>query len=304
MHAGRITAVCISEDRGTPKQAVQQAMAIRGRGLEGDAHAGMAGALAHRQVSLLAQESANVIREKGLDVPPGGFAENLRTEGVDLKRLPLGTALRVGDEALLRVTQIGKECHSGCAIYEQVGDCVMPREGVFTEVVEGGVIRTGDTLSVMPAAVVITVSDRSAAGVRKDESGPAVVAALAKAGFSVAATEVVPDDRAAIERRLRHFARCASVIVTTGGTGVGPRDVTPEATRSVITQELPGFGEAMRRVSFDVTPRAILSRATAGVCGRCLIVNVPGSPKGARECLEIVLPAMHHALDMLAGLGH
>ena len=138
-------AVCISESRGTPKRNVGECRMIQGKGLEGDAHAGFA----HRQVSLLARESADKIRVKGLDIADGDFGENLTTVGMDLSSLPVGTRLRVGENVILRVTQIGKECHDRCAIYEQVGDCVMPREGIFAEVLEGGAVRVGDEIEAL-----------------------------------------------------------------------------------------------------------------------------------------------------------
>jgi len=140
----RIVAVCISEAKGTPKHDMGERKAIVGFGLEGDAHAGPW----HRQVSLLAKESADVMRAKGLKIDHGSFGENLVTEGIEVKSLPIGTKLSVGKEVLLQVTQIGKVCHDRCAIYYQAGDCIMPREGIFAEVVRGGTIRVGDEVSV------------------------------------------------------------------------------------------------------------------------------------------------------------
>jgi len=142
---GKVIAVCVSDRRGVQKKRIGECEAKVNHGLVGDAHAGDW----HRQISLLADESADVLRRKGIDVEAGGFGENLRTVGIELKTLPIGTYLKVGDEVLLRVTQIGKECHDRCAIYYQAGDCVMPREGIFTEVVRGGVIREGDTIEVV-----------------------------------------------------------------------------------------------------------------------------------------------------------
>ena len=145
----RIIAVCISKEKGTQKKCVPSAPAIRGHGLEGDAHAGPW----HRQVSLLAWESIEKMRAKGLEVGCGDFAENLTTEGMELVSLPLGTKLRVGDEVMLEVTQIGKECHSRCAIYEQAGDCVMPREGIFASVLQGGTIAVDDAIEIYSVLV-------------------------------------------------------------------------------------------------------------------------------------------------------
>jgi MOSC domain-containing protein YiiM len=142
---GKIVAVCISERKGQRKKNIGQGKLAKGCGLEGDAHAGAW----HRQVSLLAMESIEKMRQKGLDVGPGDFAENLTTEGIDLLRLPVGTVLKIGDRARGRVTQIGKECHSPCAIYRQAGDCVMPREGIFVEVLETGPVKVGDLVEVI-----------------------------------------------------------------------------------------------------------------------------------------------------------
>ncbi len=144
---GTVIAVCVSDRKGIPKTNVQRARLIADHGLEGDAHAGPW----HRQVSLLAKESADKVRAKGLDVAPGAFAENILTVGLDLLALPVGTRLRIGPDALVEVTQIGKECHTRCAIYRITGDCVMPREGIFVRVLRGGTVQVGDTIEVVPA---------------------------------------------------------------------------------------------------------------------------------------------------------
>ena len=142
---GEVVAVCTSPGKGMRKSDVGSARLLEARGLEGDAHAGPG----DRQVSLLADESVDKMRSLGLDVGPGDFAENLTVRGLDLCNLPVGTCLKVGDEVCLRLTRIGKECHSRCAIYVQAGDCVMPREGVFAEVVRGGEVRRGDRVEVI-----------------------------------------------------------------------------------------------------------------------------------------------------------
>jgi molybdopterin adenylyltransferase len=152
-------------------------------------------------------------------------------------------------------------------------------------------------------AKVLTVSDGVAAGSRDDKSGTALVARLQDAGYEVAAHEVTPDGREAVAEALRAFTTgFAGLVVTTGGTGFGPRDLTPEGTRAVIEREAPGLAEAMRRIS-DRGDRAfgMLSRGTCGTVGAALICNLPGSSSGAVECLESVLPALPHALELLAG---
>jgi len=141
---GTIISVNVSDRKGEKKEAVGKCFVRERHGLDQDAHAGPW----HRQVSLLATESIEKIKKMGLDVKPGDFAENLTTEGVELPTLPLGAGLRVGATVFLKVTQIGKECHDRCAIYAQVGDCVMPREGIFAEVVTGGEVKVGDEIEV------------------------------------------------------------------------------------------------------------------------------------------------------------
>lgn len=154
-------------------------------------------------------------------------------------------------------------------------------------------------------AGIVTASDRSARGERPDASGPALRAALAAAGIAVSAEMVLPDDRDALAEALRRLADSGlDVVLVTGGTGLGPRDVTPEAIRDVIDREVPGIGEAVRAEGRRRTPFAALSRAVAGVRGRTLIVGLPGSPRGAREGLEVILPILGHAVHMLHGGDH
>ena len=141
---GRIVAVSVSTKKGVKKTNIRVGTLIENYGLENDAHAGDW----HRQVSLLAIESISKIRKKGLDVNPGDFAENITTEGIKLWELPVGTRLKLGQDALVEVTQIGKECHDRCAIFKQVGDCVMPREGIFVKVLKGGTVRPLDGIQI------------------------------------------------------------------------------------------------------------------------------------------------------------
>ena len=155
----------------------------------------------------------------------------------------------------------------------------------------------------MYRAAVLTVSDRSFRGERPDAGGPLVVEMLEKAGYQVVQTAIVPDEQAEIEAALCQVAdaHIAELLVTTGGTGFAPRDVTPEATLAVCDRLTPGIPEAMRYASMQVTNRAMLSRAQAGIRKGTLIINLPGSPKAAKENLEAVLPAVSHGLEMLAG---
>ncbi len=153
----------------------------------------------------------------------------------------------------------------------------------------------------MIKAAVLTISDKGSRGEREDRSGEVIREKLGHINAEVVAYEIVPDERDIISQRLRNFAEKADLILTTGGTGVSPRDVTPEATRDVIDRELPGFSEAMRAESFKVTPRSIGSRAVSGMYRETLIINLPGSPKGVTECLEVVLKAIPHVLEVAGG---
>jgi molybdopterin adenylyltransferase len=150
---------------------------------------------------------------------------------------------------------------------------------------------------------VLTISDKGSQGKRVDESGKTAVSLLQGAGFSVVQTKIVPDDREQITRTLIEWAEkdCLSLVVTSGGTGLSPSDVTPQAMKEVIDFEVPGMAEAMRAESLKKTPHAMISRAMAGVRKRCLIINLPGSPGGVKDNLSVVLPALKHALEKLAG---
>ena len=301
---GILRAICISEKRGVRKTCVPAARLVADWGIEGDAHAGNW----HRQVSLLSFERVEEFRARGAEIAEGAFGENLLVEGVDLRSLPVGTRLRCGG-ALLEITQVGKECHDRCAIYHAMGDCIMPREGVFARVLEGGDIRTGDEVTVVVRgkrpyqAAVITLSDRCSSGEREDEAGPAIVQRLTEAGYEVAETLLLPDDGELLKSHLIRLAdqRQVDLILTTGGTGFAERDVTPEATLAVATRNAPGIAEAMRAHSLAITPRAMLSRGVSVIRKRTLIINLPGSPKACNECLDCVMDTLPHALNLLRG---
>lgn len=292
-----ITSVCRSERRGTAKRNITGGVLVENFGLEGDAHGGNW----HRQVSLLSQDRIDAFNARGAGVIPGAFGENLAVAGLELRTLPVGCRLRVGDRALLEITQIGKTCHSSCEIAQRMGECIMPKEGIFARVLRGGPVAVGDEVRVVWRAAVLTISDKGAAGAREDRSGPAVCALAEQHGYHVVHTQIIPDEFDAIAQALR--ALCdedrADLILTTGGTGFAPRDVTPEATESVLIRRAPGIAEAMRAGSMAITPRAMLSRATAGIRARALVVNLPGSPKGAAENLGFVIDALGHGIALL-----
>jgi molybdenum cofactor synthesis domain-containing protein len=303
---GVILVTCISERRGTPKRAVSSVQLRRGHGMEGDAHAGSW----HRQLSLLADESIAEIRRAGLAVEPGAFGENLITSGVDFAGLAPGRRFRVGPDAVLQITQRGKECHSRCRIYEQLGDCIMPRDGLFARVCRSGRVGPGDRVDLDPQLdrvrwAVCTISDRAAASVRPDASGIVVRELLEGClGGGLVAQVVLADEQDAITNELRRLCdeEVCDVVVTTGGTGLSPRDVTPEATLAVVERVVPGMAEAIRAAGLGHTPHAMLSRAVCGLRGSTIIVNLSGSPSAAREQLAVVLPVLPHAIATASGI--
>ncbi len=326
--AGRIRAISISSEKGMPKRNVPEAELKADSGIIGDAHAGSG----LRQVSLLDMESIAELRRGGADISPGDFAENLTVEGVDLTALKVGHRLKVGEIVELEVTQLGKRCHGRCRVFEKLGDCIMPRQGVFAQVVTGGRIQVGDAVCSdavrrypdMPLrahykpddatqgnprstrVAILTVSDSCAQGTREDASGPAIREVLSAAGYEIGEARLVPDDRDAIVRALIHFADDGryDLVFTMGGTGLGPRDVTPEATLALCDRLVPGLSELIRAEGLKKTPNAVLSRGIVGMRGRTLIVNLPGSPRAVREGLEAILGVLTHAVEMMRGGGH
>ena len=295
----KVVSVNISEKKGTIKHQVEKIDLKVGLGIEGDAHAGDW----HRQISLLDLSSFDKMHNNAsVELKPGIFAENITTEGIDLWALPVGTRLEIG-ETLLEITQIGKECHRHCQVFRQVGDCVMPREGIFARVIKEGSIKAGDSLKIIPTirTAILTVSDKGYSGERTDLSGPAIAHALEGKAL-VTRQEIVPDDLEQIKAKLIEYSDLElDLVFTTGGTGFAPRDVTPEATLAIAERQAQGIAEAIRAKSLEITPFAMLSRAAAGIRGKTLIINLPGSPKAALECLEVFLPVMNHAIETLRG---
>jgi len=300
----KVTAICTSPEKGTAKQNVGKSEFIVNHGIKGDAHAGPW----HRQVSLLSHDKIENFRSKGAEVADGAFGENLIVEGIDFRSLPVGTTLQCAD-VVLEMTQIGKECHSHCAIYKTMGDCIMPREGVFAKVIKGGFIAVGDEMKVRkpqeknaPYRVwIITSSDKGSKGEREDLSGPVAREIAVKAGYSAAGYTLLPDEQEEMEKELRRICDegLAELVLTTGGTGFSPRDRVPEATAAVAERLVPGIAEAMRSKSMGITKRAMLSRAISAIRKNTLIVNLPGSPKAARENLEFIMEELRHGLDIL-----
>ena len=302
---GKILAICTSPKRGTVKTEVPEATLTPEWGIETDAHGGNW----HRQVSLLSAEKIENFRKK-IWVDYGAFGENLVIEGFDFRSLPVTSRFAIGD-VVLEMTQIGKECHNDCVIKQQTGECIMPREGVFARVLTGGEIHVGDEVTLLPPlenpplrAAVITLSDKGSRGEREDKSGPLIVEMLTATGYKVEEALLLPDDAAQLKTQLLRLAdaRQVNLILTTGGTGFAPRDITPEVTLSIAERNAPGIAEAMRYHSLTITPRGMLSRGVSVLRGKTLIVNLPGSPKAVKENLEYILPSLAHGIRLAAGL--
>lgn len=303
----RVLSVNISEKKGTIKHPVDL-IELDEMGVKDDAHAGPW----HRQVSLLAKESVGKFSEKaGRTIKFGEFAENITTDGIVLHETHPLDRFIIGDTEL-EVTQIGKECHGdSCAIFREVGNCVMPKEGIFCRVIRPGRIKAGDRITFIPKIyrlMVITLSDRASKGIYEDRSGPAVISILENHfkqlnWRSEISHFIIPDEEAKLDELLKSAIHDrVDFVITTGGTGIGPRDITPSVVRSVIEKEIPGIME-MIRVKFGMEkPNALLSRSVAGVAGTTLIYALPGSVKAVNEYLGEIIKTLKHSIFMLHGL--
>ena len=299
-----VVSVNISEEKGTIKQPVPEII-IDERGIVGDAHAGTT----NRFVSLLSQESIDrFAAEIGREISPGEFAENLTTRNLDHSEVILLDRLKVADVEL-EVTQIGKKCHGEfCAIYREVGRCVMPKEGVFCRVISGGTVRAGDPVSHLPRRLrfkIVTVSDRASRGEYADRSGPRVRDLVDefmrdKPWRVKIDIVVVPDDAEKVRGELHNAAGSGyDVLITTGGTGVGPRDITTDVVARECDKLIPGIMEHIRLKYGADHPAALLSRSVAGVLGEMLIYSLPGSVKAVEEYMSEILKSLEHLVLMV-----
>lgn len=303
----KLLSVNISAAKGELKTPIPEAE-LTLTGIQGDAHGGSW----HRMVSLLSRESMDAFgAQANTTFKCGDFAENLTTQGLDLTQVGIRDRLIIG-ETEMEVTQIGKECHGGgCAVFQQVGRCVMPKEGIFARVLREGLLRPGDPIHHHPKALkvcVITLSDRASRGEYEDLSGPAIRKTL-ESHFAPTRwhleteQKLIPDDAAALESCIKKaIASGTDIVITTGGTGIGPRDITPDVVAPLLNKHLPGIMEMVRIKHGERLPSALLSRSIAGVAGQTLVYCLPGSVKAVREYLEIILPTLHHSLLMLAGI--
>jgi molybdenum cofactor synthesis domain-containing protein len=300
----KVLSVNISREKGTVKKPVESIL-LTSRGIAGDAHAGDW----HRQVSLLGEDSLMKMQAAaGRKLNFGEFAENITVTGFQLNQMrPLDQL--VSGNVILEVTQIGKKCHGEkCAIFRETGDCVMPKEGIFCRVLQGGKLKPGDMLRYHHRVIrvgIITLSDRASQGEYEDKSGPLLRQLTENFFRSVGRhceiqIEILPDEREQLERTILHFiGEQVDIILTTGGTGIGPRDITPDVIRPMLTREIPGIMELIRVKYGMQFPNALVSRSLAGVISGTLIYALPGSPKAAREYAEEIFKTVEHSLRML-----
>jgi molybdopterin adenylyltransferase len=303
----KIVSVNISEEKGTVKRPVEF-IELDNNGIRGDAHAGTW----HRQVSLLGEESVKRFsiqakRKTGY----GEFAENITTSGLELAAtLPLDRL--VSENTGLEITQIGKKCHGAtCAIFKEVGNCVMPKEGIFARVIRGGRLSAGDILEYHPRRfrfLIVTLSDRASRGEYEDQSGPAINRLVREhfepLGRGVEAENIIiPDDEIKLRDLLgKACSENYDFIITTGSTGVGKRDISPDVVGPLLDREIPGIMEMIRIKYGKDKPNALLSRSVAGLMGSSFVYTLPGSVRAVNEYMNEILKTMEHLVYMLHGL--
>lgn len=303
----KIVSVNISKEKGTIKTPCEK-IELTLNGIESDAHSGDW----HRQVSLLSTESIGSFSLiSGREYLPGEFAENITLSGMKLNECRPGDIIEGGNVELL-VTQIGKKCHGGgCAVFRESGACVMPKDGIFCRVLSAGELKKGETLIYRPRVFrigVITLSTRASQGVYPDRSGPKIISLLeaySKESNREIETDyrLIPDDRELLTKLIEEFTQNSyDFIFTTGGTGVGPSDFTPDIIKPMLEIEIPGVMEHIR-VKYGATmPAALLSRGVAGVKGSAAIFTLPGSLNAVNEYMTEIIPLMEHLFFMRKGL--
>ncbi|WP_282014612.1 MOSC domain-containing protein [Marinifilum flexuosum] len=299
-----VLSVNISEKKGTIKKPVES-IELSSIGVEGDAHSGNW----HRQVSLLAKESIDKFSEEAKrKINFGEFAENITTEGILLHHTAPLDRFTFGNLEL-EVTQIGKKCHGdNCSIFREVGNCVMPKEGIFCRVIKNGALKAGDTLTYYPRVIktmIITLSDRASRGEYADKSG--LLAEKLCQDFYKSRNRhysiekhIIPDQEEELSKLLdKAKSEDFDIVFTTGGTGIGPKDITPEVVQKHINKEIPGIMELIRVKYGMDKPNALVSRGIAGVMDKTLIYALPGSPKAVNEYCSEIFKTIEHSLYML-----
>ncbi|WP_421918922.1 molybdenum cofactor synthesis domain-containing protein [Marinifilum sp.] len=299
-----VLSVNISEQKGTIKKPVES-IQLRSIGVVGDAHTGNW----HRQVSLLAKESIDIFSAAAKrEISFGEFAENITTEGIILYQTAPLDKFTFGDLEL-EVTQIGKTCHGdNCNIFKELGNCVMPKEGIFCRVIKDGDLKAGDILMYHPRVIktmIITLSDRASKGEYEDKSGPLAEKLceefyLSRNRHFKIEKHIIPDREQELSKLLYKAKKEGfDIVFTTGGTGIGPKDITPEVVDKHITKQIPGIMELIR-VKYGMNKaNALLSRGIAGVMDQTLIYTLPGSPKAVKEYCGEIFKTIEHSLYML-----
>ncbi len=305
----KILSLNTSEKKGTVKHP-QESVCLDETGVTGDAHSGYW----HRQVSLLGIESYRKMEAKkpGTKLDLGVFAENITTKGLELHSTNVFDRF-VNQDVELEVTQIGKKCHQGCEIMKQIGDCVMPVEGIFTRVIRGGTLSKDSVFEYVPRVIkvlVITLSDRAFKGIYEDKSGPLAATLMTrffekgKRHFNID-RKILPDGKEELEAALREAKEQAyDIVITTGGTGLGKRDITPDVVKPFLHKEMPGIMEHIRLKYGADKPNALVSRSIAGVMESSLVYVLPGSTKAVNEYLNEITPTIEHSLRMIHGVDN
>ncbi len=300
----KVLSVNISVKKGTIKKAVEN-INLTETGVENDAHSGPW----NRMVSLLGAESIEKFgAESDREFIYGEFAENISTRGIKLyETKPLDKF--VNETVELEVTQIGKKCHgSNCQIFQEVGNCVMPKEGIFARVIKQGTMRAGDELTYKPRVIktkVITLSDRAFKGIYKDKSGKQIEQVVngfwdKNGRLSSIDYALIPDN----EDDLRVEVKKAvdegfDFVFTSGGTGIGPRDITPDVVKPMFDKEIPGIMDLIRMKYGTEKPTALISRSVAGLIGQTLVYCLPGSTKAVDEYMGEIMKTVEHSLYMI-----
>lgn len=305
----KIVSLNTSAKKGTTKQPTES-ITVDFKGVQGDAHAGDW----HRQVSLLGIESYRKMEAKkpGTKLDMGVFAENITTEGLELYKTNVFDRF-VHKDVVLEVTQIGKKCHNGCEIMKLIGDCVMPVEGIFAKVIHEGKLNGGEAFEYQPRVIkvlVLTLSDRAYNGIYEDRSGPLAEKLVAKffdsyGRYFETDRKILPDSKTEIRAALLEAKEQKyDIVITTGGTGLGKRDITPDVVKPLLDKEIPGIMEHIRLKYGAEKPNALVSRSIAGLMDSMLVYVLPGSTKAVNEYLNEITPTIEHSLRMIHGVDN
>ncbi len=298
----QIESINISAKKREKKHSVKSVIIREGLGLAGDAHQG----IKNQEVSFLSREE---IDQFNSSLPNGSFGENLTLRCIDTDRIQWLDRIIIKGRVVLEVTRKGKTCHERCHIYDENGDCIMPKKGFFARVIRGGRVSRGDPATLIPKTFrvsIMTLSDRASKGVYADHSGEAIREQIQnyfmdRGRLCDITKQILPDSATLLRKTLNAELTMpsADMIFTTGGTGIGLRDITIETVRPFLHKELSGIPEFIRLKYGQTNPRALLSRSICGTRGRSLIFCLPGSVKAVQEYLDEIVPQLDHVLAMI-----